>query len=322
MVRTAATILALVAMSAAARADSPKLAEARAAIQAVQYDDAQALLVGALEAGGNSPAAVTEIYRLSASVAAVLGQRQVAEQYYRRWLALDASASLPTNLAPKLREPFIAAQAYMNAHGRLSAKATRLGASSIEVVIEADPLTMVVSAALDSGASLAPSPITANHRVTLTAPPASTIDRAIVLDEFGNRLAEISIAPTSTPPATTSPATPAPHAPSRLRSWKLWSVPSVLLLGSGLYFGSRARAAQSELQAMQGSTGGYFFGDYVDARNRRDRNSLVANTMFVGAAACASAAILMFATRPRAEPRIVTPVVSPGSAAVTISGTF
>ena len=135
MVSRAALSLA-VALGLAAvpvRADSPHLAEARRAVEAVDYDAARRLLVDALHDGGNSLAAVREIYRLSARAAVVLDQRELAEQYYRRWLAIDPDAALPDDTAPKLREPFVAAQAYSAAHGRLRATARRTQAGEIDV---------------------------------------------------------------------------------------------------------------------------------------------------------------------------------------------
>src|SRR5687768_13628519 len=73
------------------------LARARAAIEAVRYDEAEPLLDRALRAGQGSPAAITEIYQLSAQAAIVLGNREAATRFYRHWLALDPRAALPTD---------------------------------------------------------------------------------------------------------------------------------------------------------------------------------------------------------------------------------
>ena len=139
--RTLPWLLASTLAVRGAFAEPVKLGEARTALAAVQYDKARGLLVAALKEGTATPAEVAEIYRLSASTATVLGDRELAEQYYRRWLALDPSAALSSSVAPKLREPFVAAQAYIGAHGPLSVKAQR-HAAHIAVIIEADPLAM------------------------------------------------------------------------------------------------------------------------------------------------------------------------------------
>ncbi|MCP6280625.1 hypothetical protein NL459_28785, partial [Klebsiella pneumoniae] len=81
------------------------------------------LLVEALKQGGNRPEELVEIYRLSGATAAVLGPPELAEQYYRRMLALAPDAVLPPDASPRLREPFVAAQAYMAAQQRFDARA-------------------------------------------------------------------------------------------------------------------------------------------------------------------------------------------------------
>ena len=98
-------LLLLLAISMLARAGTasagsasranPSLDEARKAVDDIRYDDARGLLVQALKQGGSRPEQLVEIYRLSAATAAVLGSADLAEQYYRRMLALDPTAALP-----------------------------------------------------------------------------------------------------------------------------------------------------------------------------------------------------------------------------------
>jgi hypothetical protein len=120
-------VLAITACAGYARADNAKLVDARREIAAVHYDVARGLLVEALEVGGSSPAELYEIYRLSASTAVVLGHADLAEQFYRRWLAVDPRAALGDDESPKLRAPFVAAQAYIQGHGRLVVSAVASG---------------------------------------------------------------------------------------------------------------------------------------------------------------------------------------------------
>lgn len=172
-----------------ARADSPKLVDARRAVEAVDYEAARRLLLEALRDGDNSPAAVGEIYRLSARAAIVLGERDLAEQYYRRWLAIDPTAALPGDTAPKLREPFVAAQAYIAAHGRLLARAERTSTGEVDVELVADPLAMArAAAALGLGRS-APVPFGGDRKAHLAA-----ATRIAVVDDAGNRLLEVDVA--------------------------------------------------------------------------------------------------------------------------------
>lgn len=180
----------LLALATAARADSPKLPQARTAVDEGRFDEAQRLLVGALNDGGNSTAAMREIYRLSASTALVLGQREVGEQYYRRWLALDAGAAVGADVAPKLREPFEAAQAYIAAHGRLTATATWRSASELEIAVS-EPFAMAASATTTGGQPVA---LSTEHRARLTPTGTPPVTVAI-LDDHANHLLELQTAP-------------------------------------------------------------------------------------------------------------------------------
>src|SRR4029079_3403235 len=138
----------------------------------------------------NSQDELIEIYRLSAITATVLGQPEVAEQFYRRWLAILPTATLPERVAPKLREPFKAAQAYMATRSRLSAKAERHtagGTDQIDVIVDADPLAMAASIAIDNGA---PQRIGADRRAHFERPSSAVVEIAI-LDEAGNHLLDL-----------------------------------------------------------------------------------------------------------------------------------
>ena len=100
-----AVVCAVLAVASLALADEPApvpadlLSLARAAVEGVRYDEAEGLLDQALRAGDNSPAAVTEIYQLSATTATVLGKKEAATRFYRHWLALDPRAALPSDAA-------------------------------------------------------------------------------------------------------------------------------------------------------------------------------------------------------------------------------
>ncbi len=314
-------LLVLGAVASPVRADNANLVAARAAIEAVKYDEAQASLVAALQDGGNSPAAVQEIYRLSASVAAVLGRRPVAEQYYQRWLALDPNATVSTDLGPKLREPFISAQAYMNAHGRLQVKATRRTDVEIDVVVEADPLAMAVAIALEPAAPGGRTAITADHHATVTAPAGAQVTQVVVLDEFGNHLLVVDIAAHPVPDLVKprpAPAPVAPRAPSIVRSWRLWAISAGALVTVGLYFGLRADADQLDLETLTEDGGARYYTDFVDTRDRRDRNTWIANGAFIAGGACAITSAVMFVLRPRRTTPEISAIAQPGGGAVSV----
>ena len=303
------TLVALACCVAVAHADSPKLARARKAIDAVKYDEAQTLLIDALDDGGNSPADVAEIYRLSASTAVVLDRRDLAEQYYRRWLALDPAATLSSDLAPKIREPFVKAQAYMNAHGRLVAKVTRT-AAAIAVRVENDPLKMAASASLDGGP---PTKLDATFAV-------ATGTQVTVLDEYGNRLVELEV-PAATAPVAEPPVTRTePRAVPFLRRGKVWAIAAGVTLGGGAVLGYLANKADDDVQAFTRDSTMHTFADLQSARDRRDRFALAANVTFIAGGALAVTAAIMFVTQPSST--VIVPSASSETVGVTVMRAF
>jgi hypothetical protein len=353
--------LGLTLAAAPVRADSPHLAEARRAVEAVDYDAARRLLVDALRDGGNSPAAMREIYRLSARAAVVLDQRELAEQFYRRWLAIDPDAALPDDTAPKLREPFVAAQAYIAAHGRLRATARRTPAGKIDVELIADPLAMAhAAAALDPAGSRDAAPATASSREPARRPPAvfgaerrvrlAEAPRVAILDDRGNHLLEleptaaVATAPAADAPAAAVPATAAPAAaapaPSatpatapppetpaedrrpRIRRWLTWAIPTGVFALGAAGFGIAAIVSYGNARTITASSGGYYLSDAQDSV-RRGR-TFVWVTIGAGAAtvACAIPAAIYLA-RDLRRPRVVAaPTVAPGALGLVLVGRF
>ena len=246
--------LALVlAFATTAHADSPKLGDARRALDELRYDDAQRLLLAAIAEGNNSAGAMRELYQLAAEVEAVLGHADLAEQYDRRWLALDPSAQLPASRSPKLRDPFVAAQAYMAAHGALVIRATRIDDGRVDVSIVADPLTMVRTACELTGA-----PTALDDRAH--ARVATTATRIAACDEHANRLVEVDVAPAAPapapPPATSSPVAPVvtsgPPVPTEIpisHRWTTWGIPTLITGVAGLICLGYAIQAQDDLDA-------------------------------------------------------------------------
>jgi hypothetical protein len=328
----AAALALATASTAPARADSPKLADARRAVEAVDYDAARRLLLEALRDGGNSPAAVGEIYRLLARAAVVLDDRNVAEQYYRRWLAIDPAAALPADAAPKLREPFIAAQSYIAAHGRLLARAQRAPTGEIDVEIVADPLAMARAArALDSAPS-APSPFGSDRRARL---PSGA--RVAILDDNGNRLLELepSAAPVAAATGASSTGTssptgqmPAPATPDAVdtrpwtRRWFTWAIPTAAfgLVTTG--FGIAAIASYERARTITADSGRYFLDDAED--NIRRGRTFIWVTAGAGALTLAFAiptAIYFLKERDQSPARVV-PTAGDGHLGAALVGRF
>lgn len=311
---------------APARADSAHLAEARRAIEAVDYEAARHLLVEALGDGDNSPAAMREIYRLSARAAVVLDQRELAEQFYRRWLAIDPDAALPDDTAPKLREPFVAAQAYIAAHGRLQVTARRTASGEIDVELIADPLAMAhAAAAVPAGsgavapaaASSAPVGFGAERRAHLAAGA-----RIAILDDRGNHLVELDPEPVALA-ARPAPASPDEEAsPPWTRRWLTWAIPTGVFALGTVGFGVAAIASYAHAQTITANSGRYHLSDAQDSVDRG--RQFVWITIGVGAAtaACAIPAAIYLARDIRHPRVVVAPTVAPGGLGLVLTGRF
>jgi hypothetical protein len=276
-----------------------KLADARAALDAVDYAEAQPLLVDALHAGGNSPARVVELYRLLASTATVLGERDAAEGYYRRWLELEPTANLPDSVAPKLREPFVAAQVYMAARAALAASAG-LRAGAAEVAVAADPLAMVAAVEIDG----ARRPLGIDRRARAQLHAGTRHADVALIDEFGNHLAELA-AVDDTPTTAVSALPPnALTLEPRDTSVSLWRQPwtwgastvAFGLVGGG--FAIAAHNANSQLDTIRAHSSEYYYSDAQSAQRSRDRDFVIATASFAVAGACAATAIVMLALHP------------------------
>jgi hypothetical protein len=314
----------LLAIPAIARADNPSLGEARKAVYEVRYDDAQRLLVTALKQGGNRPDELVEIYKLSAATAAVLGPTDLAEQYYRRMLALDPTATLPPDASPRLRDPFVAAQAYMAAQPRFDVRARRT-AQGIEVSV-VDPLRMVIAVAtLEDGV------VHGRHLLvealpaagaTVTIGTSATVvlddvgDEVVVLDENGNFLRVIDLPPR---PAPEEPPPPAPRTPI-LRRWVTWAIPAGLAAGATGFLFVDAKLAHDRLDDILAGSSMHYL-DEAEEERRRWRGHTISAWVGVGVtAALATTAIVMATHRPQAVR--VTPSVGSDHASVQLEANF
>lgn len=328
--------------AAPVRADSPHLAEARRAVEAVDYDAARRLLVDALRDGDNSPAAMCEIYRLSARAAVVLDQRELAEQYYRRWLAIDPDAALPDDTAPKLREPFVAAQAYIAAHGRLRAVARRTQAGEVDVELIADPLAMAHAAAAldpagpsDAAPVTAPSPREAARRSPVVFGAERRVrlaeaSRIAILDERGNRLLELepaapaaaAPAPSATPAAPASPESPSdPDRPPWTRRWLTWAIPTGVFALGAAGFGIASIASYERAHQIAADSGKSYLSDAQDNVRRGRIFAWITAGAGAAAAACAIPTAIYLARDVRHR-RVIGPTLAPGELGLVLAGRF
>lgn len=307
-----ALVTAALVVSGDAMADS-KLADAKAAFEAVHYPDAQRLLGEALDAGGNSPADTAEIYRLSAATAAALGHAEIAEQFYRRWIAIDPRASLTAGDSPKLQHPFAAARAYVQSHGGLVAHVDRTGTgpgSDVDVSIVADSLAMAASARRGSAA---PVPFGSDRHAKL-AGGSEDASPVLIDDDRGNHLVALAVPavlPISQQPPRTVEPLPPPEAQSN--GWKYWAVASGVVLVTSGAFGIAAITYNTQIQNTVEHSGEHFASDVSEQKDRtRLFTYLCAGTGAVGIALAIPAMVLY--------PKSLRALVMPNG--VAVAGSF
>ena len=320
--------LACLALAAApAHAQSKKLAQARAAVEKVRYDQAQELLADALREGGQPRQAVLEIYTLAASTAVVMGQTELAEQFYRRLLSIHPEAKLEEGLAPKFKQPFNAAVAYVDAHGAVRARARRLPSGEVEVVVESDPLKMVDAVALATG-SAEPSQFDADRRALLPAPGEASPGELVLLDDRRNQLVVLATPVDALASVTVTDAPPSvgPSGPGLMRTWWVWAIPSGVALAVGIGAGMSASSASDDLaEGLENRT--LFYDDAKDLRDKVSSRSTIANVSFATAGVFAVAAGVVWFTRPKGSaPRTavlpLVPAGREGGLGLMLSGTL
>lgn len=324
----AAAVAAMLVTTTLARADQATLREARRVIEEeVRYDRAQELLVSALHKGDNGPDDLAGIYELAGVAAVVLGQREAGEQYFRRLLALRPSARLPADTAPKILEPFTAAQAHMAAVGNLRVAVRAETSSELVVDVAADPLGMVAAATVsyrdDDGErgtlrGEMPAPI------ALTLPGGATATSVEIIDEYGNRLQEL---PPPTVPTgrdgdnggddgVVTPPPPGDETPNVLLRWPTWAIAAGASGAVGIGFAVDGKRSKDRLDDILANPEDYFFGDAEAARKRWKRDTTIANIAFVTTGVLAVGAITVaIVTRDRGGDRkaAIVPWVGDGA---------
>ena len=300
-------LLAVVATATLAHAN-PSIAEARKAVDEIRYDEARELLVQALKQGANQPAELVEIYRLSAATAAVLGTADLAEQYYRRMLALDPDASLSSDASPRLREPFVAAQAYMAAQQRFEARATRSDQGIAVTIV--DPLGMVVAAATLERGELRGKQRFAGQPLVLE----DVGDDVVILDEHGNFLRVLEVPRGGNVDQPLTPRTPV------LRRWYTWAIPAVAFAGGTAFFLVDAQRAKDRLDSIIAKSPDHFL-DEAENQDRRWRRGTIIGWIGVGVTLGLTTTAIVLA---RSKPSTVnvTPSVGADHAAVQIEAKF
>ncbi|MCC6994425.1 MAG: hypothetical protein IT370_07340 [Deltaproteobacteria bacterium] len=306
-------VLCAVARPGVARAeDNAFLVQARADIDAVEFDKARESLERALLAGSNGPTQLAEIYRLSGEVAVAVGDADGAEQAFQRLLAIAPDSKLRDGVSPKIKSAFDAAAA------ALGDKRLRIdyvtGPGTITLVVDADPLDLVAGAAIDYVDAVGGRRTQVKKgkfRIEVSLDEAAPVPHKVALaalDAHGNRLAELGSLrePLAVPAVATAPRKGAGkrHRASRSflgKGW-LWAGLAVASAGAGTYFALQVKQDEDDLETLNKDSMNHSFSEARAIQDRAEDHALYTNISFGVAGGFAILATVLFLRGdPRAE---------------------
>ena len=333
---------ALLCCSSGARAAiPPKVAEARRLIDDLELEAALKALDAADKVEGNDRATVLEILTLQGIAFGTLGKDAKTRDSFRKLLTLSPSATLPSDLPPRVRTPFFEAKDWASTNGPLvatpGADVSEGLVRSVQVTVEKDVLRLVrtvrfhlkadaaeqvVDVALTFGKAEAP---VGKSTVSWWAELLS--ERKGVLVEVGSASAPRKESAVVTPVAVA--AAPVVEAPAPVSGG--WRRPTgVVLLGAGavaagvgIVLGVQSNAARTqvtgatkdELGRVTGVTQSQAAALETSARTQ----ATVANVLFGVGGAFAAAGVVLVVLGPTSEP-VVT--LSPAPGGVVVAGSF
>ena len=208
----------------------------------------------------------------------MLKHNDIAEQYFRRWLALDPAGALPDGASPKLVEPFTEARAYIGANGRLEANVEAKSANLAVVFVRSDPLAMAATAHVDGGPPVA---FSAAHDAQLDVSTVTAVSVTID-DEYGNHLLVLTVPLFHQQEWHDQPPPPEPHpidtpprvSPLRL-SLKYFIVGGVGVAGAAA-FATLAAFANQDVNDVVANSSTHYYDDINGPKATRDRDLLIA----------------------------------------------
>lgn len=343
-------IAAWLAVVAVAPAHAGPLEDAKAAVEASDYLKARAALAEALAAGAYGRDDLAELHRLSGVVAGALGDAKAATAAFERALALSPKLALPPGTSPKIVRPFTAAQQRARQRAPLEIRSeTASSPPAVTVAVISDPLAMIARvrvAVIADGRPEQTFDRAAAERTTIELPAGARLDvRVAVLDEHGNRLAELGsrevpiviVGEAPPPPRTprsppgaevTARAPPPPRPPRSPRPaylrWWVWGGAALAFGGAATYFGVDALLATRELDELNRDSAQHSFDEAKDVEGRARRSVLLANVGYGVAGVLAAGAVVLYLTAPRAAGGERRVAISParGGGAIVLGGRF
>jgi hypothetical protein len=329
-----AVCLLLAPAAAIAESDGAEVvAAARAAMDAGTPAKARLAVETALRGGEHDEATTARLYAMAGEIAAALGDEHGAEMHFRRMLAIDPSVKPRRGYASAIPAIFARAQTAADRAGPLRIAVKGGDNGGVIVRVTSDPVAVVSGAwaeYTDTDGQLRRVLLPGRGGTAFLLPgrdPSSPVVAGVV-DEYGNRLAQITVrgvAPVLPPepsappprakvrrarpmvdrpdrdpepePAAVAPAVPTPAVGAEgrplLRSWPLWAGLAATAGVVGGYFAWDTGRAHDEAAAIVADSGSHDYDDLVAVEERGRRSALLANVGLGAAAGLAVTSVVM-----------------------------
>jgi hypothetical protein len=256
----------------------------------LRYDDALRLADQAWHSGGSDPDQVRRIFALAGLAAGSIDDEEAARLWFRRWLFLQPTATLPDGTSPKLTALLDDARnalagavitAHIDAHS-----------GALTVTVDADPLDLVV--AVRAGAT---DVALSNH--TTSVPAREVRSNIELVDRYGNILAIITVPPS----ATLVPAAAVSSPPPWFARWMTWAIVSggLAAVGGGALWVTID--ARSNITRLNEHSDMHQFSEVLPFEQRFRNARLVSGIAFTGAALAAITSTALW-LRGRGEPNV------------------
>jgi hypothetical protein len=271
------------------KAAADLLAAATEAFSTLHYDDALRLADQAWQSGASDPVQIRQIFALAGLAAGSIDD-QSAPLWFRRWLYLEPTATLPDGTSPKLTALLDDARNALA--GTAITARTAVHPDTVTVTVPADPLGLVAAARI-GGIRVA----LRDHAASLAAPVARS--EVELLDRYGNLLLVITVVPQG--PAPVPAAVPGP--PPWFARWTTWGIASGVLavLGGGATW--VAIDARSTINRRNLDSANLDYSEVAPLDRRFHDARLASGIAFTGAGITALAAIVL-GLRGRGEPHV------------------
>lgn len=328
------------ATPAALAVPNPRLVEARKLIDDLEFEAAVKALDAADKTAGNDRETVLEILTLQGVAFGTLGKEAKTRDSFRKLLMLAPGATLPADLPPRVRTPFLEAKEWAGTNGPLTARpGVELEGGlvqSVRLTLEKDLLRQARAArfhlAIEGVEQIVEAPFTAGEAVARVGRPAVSwwaevlSERKGVLLEVGSarepRQARTGDHPVAAATGVRTDAGPVSGGWRRPTGFVLLGAGAVAA-GVGLVLGAQSAAARAQLtnaaRDEQGRVTGLKQAEAGPLEASANAQASLANVLFGVGGALGAAGVVFVVLGPVSEPAVA---LSPAPGGLVATGHF